>query len=135
MSDKDKILDKPAWDLLLGRATLRSLPDKINVGDMHHLPTTSDHTFEDSIAEIKAFEEANKPYYRILANDEEETLEVVELQPFDEDGYDQSKFMTTKHYETEELAEQALLAFKLKLDMPLTLSDRAKVIALLEENQ
>lgn len=91
------------------------------------------HTFEDSIAEIKAFEESNKPYYRILADNVEETLEVVELQPFDEDGYDQSKFVTIKHYETEELAEQALLAFKLKLDMSLTLSDRAKVIALLEE--
>ena len=92
-------------------------------------------SFEDSIAEIKAFEEANKPYYRILADDVEKTLEVVELQPFDEDDYDQSKFVTIKHYETEVLAKQALLVFKLKLDMPLTLSDGYKVIALLEGHQ
>jgi hypothetical protein len=90
---------------------------------------------DDSIAEIKAFEEANKPYYRIFADDAKESLEVVELQPFDEDGYDQSKFITTERYETEEVAEQALLAFKLKLDMRLTLSDRTKVIALLEGYQ
>jgi hypothetical protein len=92
------------------------------------------HTFEDTIAEVKALEEANKPYYRILADDEKETLSIVELQPFDEIDYDQSKFVDEEHYETKDLAEQAKLVLKLKLDMPLALMDRIKVIAILEKS-
>lgn len=67
-----------------------------------------EHTFQGSLNEVKALEEANKPYYRLFDGSSKGPV-VVCLQPFDEADYDQSKFINGKHYETEDAAEEALL--------------------------
>jgi hypothetical protein len=93
-----------------------------------------EHTWQDTIDEIKALEEANKPYYRLFVDRDEKPI-IVCLQPFDECGYDQSRFINKRQYETEVAAEKALFALMVRASVPLSIEDRLKLAAMLEEEQ
>ena len=90
----------------------------------------SDHTLEDTIQEMQA---VNRVYYRMFMG-RDDTPCVVCMQWFDELDYDKTRFINEKQYETEELAEQALLGLKLRAGTPLTELERLKLASrLLEE--
>ena len=90
------------------------------------------HISDSTIAEIQALEEANKPYWRLFVDRDDEPC-VVCLQPFDEHDYDQKRFINQIRYGSSEQAEDALSALKLKADMPPSNLDRLKIASLREE--
>jgi hypothetical protein len=67
----------------------------------------------------------NSVYYRLFLSRNDEPV-VVTMQWFDENDYDQKRFLNEEHYRTEEEAEQALAMIKLKAGMPLTPLERLK---------
>lgn len=77
------------------------------------------------------YEETNRVYYRLFVDKKDQPV-VVCMQWFDEADYDQSRFINKEEYETEQKAEDALLALKLKANTPLTNLERFRVIRLLE---
>ena len=85
------------------------------------------HTLEDTIQEMQ---EGNRVYWRLFV-DYEDTPCVVEMQWFDEYDYDQKRFINETHYDTEELAEEALLTIKIKSGVPLTTLERLRRASLL----
>lgn len=87
---------------------------------------------QSTINEIKAFAEADKEYYRLFVNRDDEPC-VVCMQWFDEYDYDQTRFINGKKYETEEQAENALLSLKIKANMPLTNLEKLRIASLLED--
>lgn len=89
-----------------------------------------EHTWQDTLDELRTFEEANKPYYRLFIDRDDKPV-VVCLQPFDEADYDQSRFINKKRYETEEAAEKALLSLMVGFDVLLSMRDRLKLAAML----
>ena len=62
-----------------------------------------------AIEEMRALEEADKPYWRIIMNNEGTEYVVACLQPFDESHYDPRRFLNTIRYETEQQAEEGIL--------------------------
>lgn len=87
--------------------------------------------------DMKAFKEEhdaiNEVYYRLYVDSHDEPC-VVCMQWFDEFDYDKKRFINETKYETEEQAESALLAYKLKASVPLTNLEKFKVLALLESD-
>jgi hypothetical protein len=81
---------------------------------------------QSTIDEMRAMAEANKEYYRLFV-DRDDNPCVVCLQPFDEDDYDQKRFINEDRYETEEEAEDALIALKAKAGIPLSNLERLKL--------
>ena len=73
-------------------------------------------------------------YYRLYV-DRNDTPVVVCMQSFDECDYDQKRFITDTRYAEEEQAESALLALKVRADMPLTTLERLRVAAAIEKEQ
>lgn len=95
----------------------------------------TEHTWQDTLNEVKALEEANKPYYRLFVDRDEKPV-VVCLQPFDEADYDQSRFINGRRYETAAAAETALLTLMVGFEMLLLMRDRRlKLAAMLEEEE
>ena len=61
--------------------------------------------WEAVVAEVRALEEADRPYHRIIRNG---AFIPVELQHFDEYDYDQKRFLNEEHYESAEAAQAVI---------------------------
>ena len=85
-------------------------------------------SLEDSIKEMQ---EINRVYYRLYVGRDDKPC-VVCMQWFDEYDYDQACFINEETYGTEEEAEAALLALKLRANAPLSTLERLKVARMLE---
>lgn len=76
----------------------------------------------------------NEVYYRLFVGRDNEPV-VVCMQWFDENDYNQKRFINEERYETEEEAERVLLAIRIKANMPLTVVEQLKIAALLLEHE
>jgi hypothetical protein len=79
-----------------------------------------------------ASQETSGVYYRLFVNRQDEAV-VVTIQWFDEHDYDQSRFINDEHYPSESDAETALISFKQKANIPLTVVEQTR-IASADEN-
>lgn len=68
----------------------------------------------ETLAEVRAAEEADKPYWRIFLTQDFE-VKAVCLQPFDEQDYDQASFLSEVKYPTEEGCQVAAEAWKARV--------------------
>lgn len=57
----------------------------------------------------------NEVYYRIYRSQENEVVFVC-MQDFDENDYDQDRFLNDEHYETEQEAKDAFLLMRAKAE-------------------
>jgi hypothetical protein len=82
------------------------------------------HTFEDTLAEVRAHEEWGAiNYYRLF----KEAGKVRVIRLYNQDAYlfDESDFATPHHFENAQVAEIALKLFN---DTPLTFMDKTNIL-------